>query len=246
MEQSKIFKQATSQILNELMKSQELVADTVIDKDSGFAHAFSQLHNYESVVQKNSLALKKGLEKAHQAIVSQDLNLLDEVKHEVVKLRAELNTVKKELYSDELTKVYNRRWLFEHYTVNSEFLGRGILIFFDLNQFKLINDKYGHLIGDRVLKLFAEQLKELKPGLPMRYAGDEFILICEESDLNSCEQLIDQLKINMKKLVLSTQRGERFKVGFSSGMVSFRAGDEVQKILELADAKMYQDKAEQK
>ena len=57
MEQSKIFKQATSQILNELMKSQELVADTVIDKDSGFAHAFSQLHNYESVVQKNSLAL---------------------------------------------------------------------------------------------------------------------------------------------------------------------------------------------
>ena len=185
------------------------------DLEEGISEALNKMRKYESVVHDNGIALHKGLIKAHEAIESHDLKLLDQVQNEVTRLRDELVLMRKELYQDALTRIYNRKWLIEHYTDNGICTHEGILVFFDLNSFKAINDTHGHLIGDRVLKLFSSYLKELKPAYPVRYGGDEFLLLCDKHSTLSCEEMIETLSQSVKKQLLNTHKGDRFRISFA-------------------------------
>jgi diguanylate cyclase (GGDEF)-like protein len=84
---------------------------------------------------------------------------------------------------DDLTGLYNDRFL--HHSL-SQIVGRAIesgddcgLIFLDLDHFKFVNDRHGHLIGSRVLSEVGATLRQILPGqaIPARYGGDEFVIV---------------------------------------------------------------------
>jgi diguanylate cyclase (GGDEF)-like protein len=92
------------------------------------------------------------------------------------------------IFEDELTGIYNRRFLLRYLEMKipwDQLNGHSVsLLMMDLDHFKSINDTYGHLVGDQALVWLADHLKAAagNEGYPIRYAGDEFILLLESGD----------------------------------------------------------------
>ncbi|RLB08272.1 MAG: hypothetical protein DRG50_00260 [Deltaproteobacteria bacterium] len=87
------------------------------------------------------------------------------------------------IFEDELTGIYNRRFLHNYfqYKVSWDTLAGNplSLVMMDLDNFKQINDSYGHAVGDQALIWVATLLKRVagEENLPIRYAGDEFLIL---------------------------------------------------------------------
>ncbi len=153
---------------------------------------------------------------------------------------------------DVLTELYNRRKFnstFEQLLNNAKrFDHQGALLFLDLDQFKDINDRYGHKAGDQVLKQVAETLLTLSRTTDSvaRLGGDEFAIILPQTDedgaINFAQKIIEQLaQINISFNSL------KYKVTTSIGIVQFPLEDQtIEELISNADIAMYQAKAKGK
>ena len=103
------------------------------------------------------------------------------------------------IFEDELTGLYNRRFLLNYFqykvTWDAPDLNPLSLIMVDLDDFKQINDRFGHDSGDQVLIWFASVLRELTGdyGIAVRYAGDEFIILMPRGDKQAAMQVGERL-----------------------------------------------------
>lgn len=125
------------------------------------------------------------------------------------------------------------------YLNKTSFLKRkSILIVFDLDNFKYVNDNYGHLVGDECLKEVAAGIKKAYSGsgLCYRIGGDEFCALLDiKTDLSACAQvLISELETRRKSLEVLPY--------VSMGVAEFRPGDNINKVKDLADNNMYEMK----
>ena len=193
---------------------------------------------------KQAMALSDNTNKAISAIKDKDENSLNEVLKETQDLRKEIEKLKEAVYKDELTATFNRKWLHDHYLKNSEILKlSGTLAIIDLNYFKLVNDTFGHIIGDKVLIYIANNLKKASPDV-VRYGGDEFIIIFSAEIPK--ELALKKLNLIRESIISKKLKaGEsKFKVSFSFGAYEFKEDDKLASIIELADKNMYEDKVQ--
>jgi len=191
----------------------------------------------------NASKLSQTTSKAITAIQEKDEHSLNEVLQETEKLRKEIEALKETVYKDELTNIFNRKWLKDHYIKNEceTFSSSGTLAIIDLNFFKQINDTYGHTIGDKVLIFIANNLKKTKSHV-VRYGGDEFLVIFEnESVLSHVLNKINTIRKDITSKKLKAKQSE-FKVSFSIGLAGFEVGDNFSSVVEIADKNMYKDK----
>lgn len=114
-----------------------------------------------------------------------------------------------------------------------------ILMVFDLDDFKDINDQYGHLKGDQCLVEVADSIRNayFNDGLCYRIGGDEFfVLLNSDADTEACEKRLQkELEKRRKTLAVLPE------VSFGSAV--FRVGDDINKVKDIADLQMYQMKA---
>jgi diguanylate cyclase len=207
----------------------------------------SEMQNVSRIAEKTAesvRSLEENTQKAKTAIQENNLDLLEIVNKDIVNMQKEMQKLKKELYEDALTKAKNRKWFLEEFLANRTFRSSGILSFIDLNKFKIINDTYGHIIGDRVLKYVVHFLKkefEKQKVEIIRYAGDEFLVIFKTETLDIANQTMQFLQSKISKRVLNA--GEhKIKTGFSFGCVEFNVKDSFDNIIEQADEAMYENK----
>ena len=145
---------------------------------------------------------------------------------------------------DPLTGLYNRRFAEQRLRAEiarSERKGLSMIVMLlDLNDFKKINDGYGHLVGDHVLKEFAKCLSSSTRGsdLAVRWGGDEFMLL-----LLDCE--VEQISVVLARLDRFTAevRGQKLAVSFSVGWKAYEPGDRFEELIEEADRNLYSHKA---
>lgn len=92
----------------------------------------------------------------------------------------------------------------------------------DLDHFKTINDAYGHLTGDRVIKNLAGLLQQRlrKTDLIGRYSGGEFLIALPGCDAQACLEILDEIRKSFKKINYQTEQGE-FSATFSAGISSY-------------------------
>jgi len=112
----------------------------------------------------------------------------------------------------------------------------------DLDHFKSLNDKYGHLLGDEVLKYFASSLR-LSLGdsgiIPFRYGGDEFVIVFPGKDSRQAYALSLQLSRNIKYRPFLL-KGRLFKMSFSGGVATYpKDGSTFEDLIAAADKAMY-------
>ncbi|MGB6877650.1 MAG: GGDEF domain-containing protein [Candidatus Acidiferrales bacterium] len=149
--------------------------------------------------------------------------------------------------TDPLTGLYNRRFAERHLRMEvARARRRGYaltLVLFDLNNFKQINDRFGHPAGDMVLKAFADRLaKGVREGdLAVRLGGDEFLLLLAECDslyLPSILRRLDAIEVPFDE--------HRIPVNFSVGWTDYQSDDLAEDLLHRADKALYEDKESRK
>ncbi|QOT78708.1 sensor domain-containing diguanylate cyclase [Cupriavidus basilensis] len=153
---------------------------------------------------------------------------------------------------DELTLLSNRRGfsaLAQHALNVCKRLDKpATLLFFDLDNFKGINDRFGHAEGDRALSVFAAQLRQSLRDSDVigRLGGDEFVALLTGSNAALCQATLARLKSAMDAINEQAARG--YDIAFSVGSVQFDAArhDGTTALLAEADAAMYANKASRK
>jgi len=207
------------------------------------ANECHKLTDLQKETSKNVQTLSENTSKAINAIENKDEKILNQVLQETQALRYEIEKLKESVYKDELTHAYNRKWFHDNHLneFGNIFTENGTLAIIDLNYFKIVNDTYGHIIGDKVLIFITNELKKLK--LPViRYGGDEFILIFK--DKISKEKALSLLN-SVREHVISKKlkaHNDTFRVSFSFGVSEFHENDELAQVIENADKDMYKDK----
>ncbi len=150
---------------------------------------------------------------------------------------------RKQATVDALTGLYNRRYAEQRLAAEasrSRRYGHPLtVVALDLNNFKQINDRFGHPAGDLVLKDFAERLGAAirVSDVAARMGGDEFLAILPECPAAQVHALLGRLRA-----IEVSYRGTRIPVDFSAGWVSYEQGETTEHFLERADQTLYADK----
>lgn len=118
------------------------------------------------------------------------------------------------------------------------------VIIFDIDKFKEINDRYGHNIGDEVIKVVAEITQKLKRkgDISARWGGEEFIILLPETGIERARTLAERLRTNIES---SGYQNTQMKLSFtiSLGVAQLSEQDNsIEQLIKLADARMYQAK----
>ena len=151
---------------------------------------------------------------------------------------------------DSLTNIYNRRKieeLCENELKRSERYNSNLsLIFFDLNDFKLINDLSGHHQGDDVLIKIADVVSNNIRSTDYfgRWGGDEFLIVLPHTDLLQTEKIIRTLENKISEINFNLK--ENLKVSCSFGLCQYAPKDTLDSLLKKADESMYSIKNEYK
>lgn len=161
----------------------------------------------------------------------------------VTMIFVQMQSYAESLYTDELSGLYNRRYfnavLAKKKIINLKSL-YGIMI--DINDFKLINDNFGHSIGDRAISTVGNILFRSIPdaGMAIRYAGDEFIVLLAGTDANGVLSAMDEIDNNIS--AFNESKTEPFTLSLSMGYVECKADDDAESFLRNMDEKMYEEK----
>jgi diguanylate cyclase len=115
----------------------------------------------------------------------------------------------------------------------------------DLDHFKRINDNYGHLAGDRVLKIIATQLKQRLRGADFiaRFGGEEFVVLLPYTSMSDGLALLERLRTTIQECPFHF-KGERVTITVSIGITTFKAGERSDLVLKRADKALYRAKDE--
>lgn len=141
--------------------------------------------------------------------------------------------------TDELTQIHNRYGLYDYFETEDK--TNKVLALFDVDDFKDINDKHGHVTGDYVLKKVAEiTTNTLSDSFVCRYGGEEFIAVVDNSDKHFLDKL-ENLRKTIEKEFFEFE-GEKIKLTITIGAVKYKKDMTLEKWIELADEKMYSGK----
>lgn len=208
------------------------------DKEMALIYALKKIQKLKDATEESASILKVNVSNAKTAIENKDNIALQIIEDNMIDLEKKIFSLEQELYLDELTHLYNRRWFFEKFLRNDMFQHDGIFAFIDLNNFKRINDTYGHMVGDKVLSVLGRVLTRIDDTSAMRFAGDEFILLSRKHTVIQMEKILDQVNRNLKATNLKHET-EVFHVDFAFGVTTCKKGDSFKAILEEADKRMY-------
>jgi diguanylate cyclase (GGDEF)-like protein len=156
-----------------------------------------------------------------------------------------LRQAERNAHTDALTGLGNRHWMrtmFEREVTRTMHANKALcLMMIDVDNFKLFNDRYGHIAGDRVLVAVAEALREyLRPtDLVARFGGDEFAVLLPDLKLKQARQTAERIRQQVAGLSPSSLSTA---VTVSIGLASRTGTDDVATLVQRADAAMYDAK----
>lgn len=150
---------------------------------------------------------------------------------------------------DDLTGLYNRRYFKNRFNTElskiRQYNKEAVLAVLDIDNFKKINDSYGHNIGDKALKIFGEELDKnvSEPDLCARISGDEFVILFIDCNRKTAIKQLEELGSNLNKRHISN-----VNLKFSYGICSIIAGEKMipDDIFAEADMDMYKSKKAKK
>jgi two-component system cell cycle response regulator len=155
--------------------------------------------------------------------------------------------LKKLIQIDELTKIYNRKYL--EFKLNQsiseakEFNDTFGLLFIDIDHFKLVNDNYGHNVGDGVLKVISNTIKSnLRPNdVVGRWGGEEFIAIIKTNNLLQLEETAERIRQLCENSTYN-HKSKNICVSVSIGGSLYKKNETIKDLINRSDKFMYDAK----
>ena len=151
---------------------------------------------------------------------------------------------------DHLTGVWNRHamsFMIDKEHERARRSGNGcVLAIMDFDDFKQINDKHGHVAGDRVLKtamdFFVKRLR--KYDIIFRYGGDEFLLLFPETNIEHASQLLERLRQELINMPIMISDSKKINISVSIGMSEMDGQSSYNETIKLADQALIEAKSE--
>ena len=169
--------------------------------------------------------------------------------HDITEMKARVENLRRLASYDGLTGLFNRRHFMKLAAMEvsrvNRYKGHFTLIMFDLDHFKLVNDEYGHLAGDEVLKMISRLIQEntRSEDLYARYGGEEFILLYKDTTAEQTDISIERLREAIETSSVSFE-GNEIRITASFGISSFTSdsGMSLEACLQQADDALYEAK----
>jgi diguanylate cyclase (GGDEF)-like protein len=153
-------------------------------------------------------------------------------------------------FVDDVTGLYNARYLLSALDRELSRAARGkgnlSVLFLDLDRFKNVNDRYGHLVGSRILLELGQLLQSQIRAIDTigRYGGDEFTILLVDTDHDRALEVGERVRRAVEGATFSADRGLEIKLTLSIGVASYPGnGDTSEQLLDLSDKAMYLGKA---
>jgi len=198
--------------------------------------------------------LEVGKDKYIQIIETARLELSKlsvEMIHHFVEQKKEMEALKKQVVRDSMTQLYNHhhfRQLLQSELARAERYNRPLsLIFADIDRFKSINDTFGHLAGDRVIKALASKLKmeTRESDHVARYGGEEFAVILPETDIKDAKLIAERLRTEIDSMQITYEdKSISPKMSFGITGLSDNKKASVNELISQADNALYRAKAQ--
>ncbi len=192
------------------------------------------------------------LEETRSAVSTSELlsERLNTTMAEMHDLKKDLDTARREAKTDTLTKLANRKALdevLEKATRDADSNNVELcIIFSDLDLFKKINDKHGHLVGDQVLRVVANTLKGAVKGrdLVARYGGEEFAIVLLNTSADNAKRLAENIRaeIAAKRMQRKDTRESLGTITMSFGVARYFPSEGIDSFLQRADRALYMAK----
>lgn len=181
-----------------------------------------------------------------QAAISRHIDTLDQqVEERTRQLDAALSDIRELSIRDGLTGCYNRALLNERLPSELERAQRYrrplAVVFCDADHFKPVNDRFGHLAGDEVLRAIAQRISsQLRQDIDwvVRFGGEEFVIVLPETDLAAALVTAERLRAAISTSVILAD-GRTVQITASLGVAAFQSGEDVESLLNRADTQLY-------
>jgi diguanylate cyclase len=212
------------------------------DKSCGSAQSLTDVFDLLNSVLEETHSMQQSMKRLQQdfLVKSDDMD----------KLKQELEQVRKQASTDALTGLYNRTTFFdslEAVDTESNPLSKPYCVaMIDIDHFKRVNDTFGHLVGDKVIRFVADSLRQSTKGrdCAARYGGEEYALMLPETHLENAVILCDKIREHIAKtnLVRSGTKESLGQITISAGVAQKRSGEGRMDLLARADKALYQSK----
>jgi diguanylate cyclase len=219
------------------------------DKIGSYAN---QLSATDDIVKINELleelmrdthAMQTDILRSRETLLQQREEALSS-QEKIKKLQDELTQLSETVRLDQLTGVLNRRGMDEAFTSEISRFHRGggplCIALLDIDNFKRLNDTYGHNVGDDALKHLANVIKKtIRPtDILTRLGGEEFVVLLPDTNIEEAVITMSRLQRGLTKEYF-LGNNERILITFSAGVAVFKAEDEQVSVLSRADQAMY-------
>jgi len=213
------------------------------ESSSEYDNSIKNLDSYADRVDENIMNELERIKCINQSLKDE----LEAARRVLEKQKSAIENIRELSLRDQLTGLYLRRHMKDVlddllYNFN-RYKKVFSVIMMDLDNFKDINDTYGHLAGDEVLKTVASILKRYtrQSDISFRYGGDEFIVLLPETQLE--DALVVAEKIRKKISSVKFKKNEvEFTCSVSLGVTQVKEGDSIESILERVDEALYKTK----
>ncbi len=168
------------------------------------------------------------------------------IAYDITPLIEEKQRLEEKASKEAFTSLYNRDFFedyFKKVVLNSQESGKWSLIFVDIDDMKKINDRFGHVVGDKVIQATAEAIRSSirKTDIAARWGGDEFVILISGS-LDVASQVAERIRNNLKDVVISEKDDQRVTFSLSVGVVEIEKDRDYETILKEADRLLYKAK----
>lgn len=172
----------------------------------------------------------------HVKFNSSDMALL--IMNDVTELEESRRKMEKMALTDDLTGLFNRRYIFNFLTDKKVQTNGFSIIIGDIDHFKKINDTYGHPFGDIVLKKVSDTIKNIigKNGVVARFGGEEFLIVLPKMTSKDAYLYAEQLRTEIESLKIN---GCPSGTTISLGVAEYQQEQDISKIIKTADELLY-------
>jgi len=248
------FKQKTNEV-KELLIVLARTAESVGERDQKYASQFIQLTSRLQTIANLEDITQIRTSLVHSA--AELKNCVDQMTHDgresVKQLQAEMEAYQAKLVEaerrasrDGLTDLENRTSVESQIEWRISMNEKFCLVMLDLDDFKKVNDRYGHQAGDDLLKQFASELRTASrhEDVVGRWGGDEFVLLlnCDLPEAQARVKRIETWILGDYTISLGKEK-HKLSLSASIGVAEWKLGETMEDVLRQADASMYEDKA---
>jgi len=235
-------------MLHEMKENVDILSEEIINHDTRLEEHKSEINKTSTLSSLNAIQVVLSSEISN--IIESNSSLKDnlvQAKDQIAEQQEDLNLLRKQVITDELTGLYNRRGydslLAREFRRSSRYNRDLSIIIGDIDHFKSINDNYGHIMGDKILQVYANILRKnlRESDICTRIGGEEFAVILPEQSEEKAANIADKIRL----LIMNSKFVfEDVKISFTSsfGVSSIKDSESLEELFNNADRALYKAK----